>query len=91
MPLLPAVPAHRAAVPQFLKTPIKIDRQKGAVTIVLPKGALEGLGLGREVDVTDLYWIVTNGVVQLSAHQPSLSIPPISPKEEDFHRQGAGD
>ena len=91
MPLLPVAPAHPKPVPQFLKTAVKVDRKSGAVTITLPRGAVQGLGLDHDGEVTDLYWLLMNGVVQLSAHQPSLTIPPITPREEDFVRQGAGD
>lgn len=89
MSLLPRLtkPQKAPHSSQFSEAPLK--RTKNGVTITLPPDLLESLGIDNEV--SSIYYALTNGVAQLSARQPALTIPVAAMAEGDFVKASGGD
>ena len=75
---------------RFYRAPLRLTTHGGAFT--LPRAALDELGVkvGRG-ESPSIYWYLLNGVLQVSAHEPNLTIPVAHLRVADFVKQNAGD
>lgn len=90
--LLPRRPAP-ALLPPCTHVKGKVKRSKaGALTLTIPPEAARELGIPDGVGLTsEVYLALTNGVVQVSAREPSLAIPVGVCDETGFTKPGQGD